>query len=436
MPVRTADAADGVVRAAEGAVDATDGAVDATHAGAVARGPGTPRPTVAESGAEPRQPGPEINAAMSTTPAQREPTRHRRLDRSRQMLVGAVLGIVVLVAGVIVVTRLFGDDDSSEVVFGADEMSGGLALMSGGDADVEMITVGRPEEQAWSTGNGRILPSSAANSDQDWYMLFNVDDGIIYRGQPTTQVRIEIEFFDAGPDQFRLEYDSTTSTHRESELFSKTGTGDFRTATSRSTTPTSGIARTAATSGSTSSPTGPRSFAGSPSSSVDPAHRSAGGRSGAENLEVRRRPPGQRGSNGFGNRSKGDGRVPMSVVTVLGRPSDRRAPRRTTAAASCGRAPCSRPARSDVAGTAGAWNGGRGERRLGNREPAVVAAHLDEVSGASGVLDDAMSDSGDDHVTRLGRPPSRTGRSRRRSTASTRRCAALWSRVRDQRPSP
>jgi predicted amidohydrolase YtcJ len=67
-------------------------------------------------------------------------------------------------------------------------------------------------------------------------MQFRVDDSVLFAGSPTTQVRIEVEYFDQGTDSFFLQYDAAAGapygdgTINETELFSKTDSGSFKTA--------------------------------------------------------------------------------------------------------------------------------------------------------------------------------------------------------------
>lgn len=123
-----------------------------------------------------------------------------------------------------------------EVFFDFDHTSNGLSMCSGGDVDTEVVNVGDAQEQAWRTGNGRVLPSPDGNTEQDWYMQFQVDDDFIYEGSPTSQVRIEIEYLDEGTDKFNIQYDAVSGgpsgdgQFKESDDVTKTGTGEFKTA--------------------------------------------------------------------------------------------------------------------------------------------------------------------------------------------------------------
>ncbi len=126
--------------------------------------------------------------------------------------------------------------DAVEVVFDPDHTSNGLYLGSGGDVDTEIVIVGEPEEQAWRTGNGRILPSPDGNSVEDSYMEFQIDDDYFYRVSSDSQARIEIEYLDEGTDEFNVQYDAESGGPygngilKDTDFIAKTDSGDFKTA--------------------------------------------------------------------------------------------------------------------------------------------------------------------------------------------------------------
>ncbi len=103
---------------------------------------------------------------------------------------------------------------------------------AGGDADLELVAV--DGEVAWRTGTGRILPSTDYNQTADYYMIVDVDDEFIYRGAPTSDVVIELEYLDHGIDRFRLEYDAVAGgpsgdgQFKETDWVSKTDSGEFK----------------------------------------------------------------------------------------------------------------------------------------------------------------------------------------------------------------
>jgi len=128
------------------------------------------------------------------------------------------------------------DSEAKVVLYDQNHTSNGLNLDAGGDVDTEIVTFGSPQEQAFRTGNGQVLPSPDGNTDQDWYMQFQVDDDFIYQGSPTSQVRIEIEYLDEGTDKFNIQYDALSGGEsgdgrfKESDVVNKTGSGEFKTA--------------------------------------------------------------------------------------------------------------------------------------------------------------------------------------------------------------
>ena len=116
----------------------------------------------------------------------------------------------------------------------------GLFLDSGGDVDTEVVRVGTSSAPARRTGNGMALAASDGNTTVDWYMQFRVDDSVLFEGKPTTHVRIEIEYFDEGRDQFRIQYDALEPSgpfgdgrFTDSWQIQKTDSGTFKTVTLR-----------------------------------------------------------------------------------------------------------------------------------------------------------------------------------------------------------
>lgn len=124
----------------------------------------------------------------------------------------------------------------TEIVFDADHLTGDLVMATGGDVDTEAVVVGSPGESAWRSGNGRVLASPDGNAEPDWYIQFEVDDGFVHEGLPTSHVTIEVEFFDEGNDSFNIQYDAAGSGSiggsgfKDSEIVNKTGTREFKTA--------------------------------------------------------------------------------------------------------------------------------------------------------------------------------------------------------------
>jgi hypothetical protein len=112
----------------------------------------------------------------------------------------------------------------------------GLEMDTTGDVDTEAVVVGSTNEEARRTGNGQALPSDDGNDIGDHYLQFRVDDAFLFEGSPTSHVRIEVEYYDSGTDQFSLQYDAFTDgpfgdgRFKDADSFQKAGSGEFRTA--------------------------------------------------------------------------------------------------------------------------------------------------------------------------------------------------------------
>lgn len=111
-----------------------------------------------------------------------------------------------------------------------------LILDSGGDVDTEIVSVGEPAVEARRMGNGEVLPSIDGNEDEDHYMQFRIDDDVLFEGSPTTNVQIEVEYYDEGTGSFNIQYDALSGgpnrdgTFKESEPVDKADKGSFQTA--------------------------------------------------------------------------------------------------------------------------------------------------------------------------------------------------------------
>ena len=120
------------------------------------------------------------------------------------------------------------------IVLGRESIEQGLFLDQEGDADTEVVSVGSPPGEGRRTGSGRALPSPDGNQVEDYYLQLRVDDGAIYAASPTTNVRIEVEFFDEGTDTFCVEYDALSGgpygdgRFRATAQVTKTNSGHFR----------------------------------------------------------------------------------------------------------------------------------------------------------------------------------------------------------------
>ena len=127
--------------------------------------------------------------------------------------------------------------DQDIAVFDFEHQSSGLILDHEGDVDVEVINVGESGEKAFLTGNGATLTAQDGNTDPDCAMRLDVDDELIFAGEPSTKVKIEIEYLDDGTDTFNVQYDSINgeevdgSIFTDSEIVTKTGSGEIKTAT-------------------------------------------------------------------------------------------------------------------------------------------------------------------------------------------------------------
>ncbi len=106
----------------------------------------------------------------------------------------------------------------------------GIVQHTGGDVDTEVVTVGSPPVEARRSGNGQVLPSPDGNLVADYYMKFDVDDNFIFNGNPTSRIRIEVEYFDQGTDKFGIQYDAPDANFRNTALATKGDTGEFRVA--------------------------------------------------------------------------------------------------------------------------------------------------------------------------------------------------------------
>jgi hypothetical protein len=128
-------------------------------------------------------------------------------------------------------------DWGDEVTWFADDpfAAGGLELDVTGDVDTEAVVVGGTNEEARRTGNGEALPSDDGNDIGDHYIQFRVDDSFIYEGSPTGHVRIEVDYYDVGTDEFSLQYDAFSGgpfgdgRFKDAEPVQKTDSGEFRT---------------------------------------------------------------------------------------------------------------------------------------------------------------------------------------------------------------
>jgi len=121
--------------------------------------------------------------------------------------------------------------DNEPLVFDADHMDSGLTLHSGGDVDVELVSLDNVRTLVFRTGSCDVLPAEDGNEDFDVALRILVNDDLIYKGLPTSRVEIEVEYLDQGRDQFNIQYDSVSGDpFTNTEWITKTGTDQFKTA--------------------------------------------------------------------------------------------------------------------------------------------------------------------------------------------------------------
>ena len=135
------------------------------------------------------------------------------------------------------VSYLSSNQVTLSITLGSQNVEQGITLDSGGDVDTEVVSVGSPAVQARRTGNGAALPSQNSNSIPDNYMQFKVNDTALYAGQPTSHLRLEVEYLDQGIDSFIIQYDGKSGgpfgdgRFEPAVRLTKTNTNQFRTAT-------------------------------------------------------------------------------------------------------------------------------------------------------------------------------------------------------------
>jgi hypothetical protein len=112
-----------------------------------------------------------------------------------------------------------------------------LQLQLGYESDTEAIMAGDPQEPAYRTGGGEILPSDDGNEMGDHFIQFNIDDSFLHGGIPTQSVQIEVEYLDEGTDMFFIEYDGENDQgpfgdgrFAGTRVVTKTDSGEVRTA--------------------------------------------------------------------------------------------------------------------------------------------------------------------------------------------------------------
>lgn len=118
---------------------------------------------------------------------------------------------------------------SLSIILGKNELKG-ITLDQGGDVDTKVDAIGDPPVDAWSSGNGAALPARDGNDVPDSYIQFKVDDNQLSSGKPTSHVRVEVEYYDAGTDSFAIQYDAIPGAFADGGSVVKTDTNTLKTA--------------------------------------------------------------------------------------------------------------------------------------------------------------------------------------------------------------
>ena len=101
-------------------------------------------------------------------------------------------------------------DGALTIDIGTSTESQHLILDTGGDVDTEPVTVGETAVPARRSGNGKSLSASDGNTTPDSYFQFRADNSVLFEGQPTSSVFLEVEYLDEGADTFSIQYDGET----------------------------------------------------------------------------------------------------------------------------------------------------------------------------------------------------------------------------------
>lgn len=119
---------------------------------------------------------------------------------------------------------------SLSITLGTVNTSQGIALDQGGDVDTQVETKGSPPVEIRRSGNNGVIPAADGNSIPDSYLQFNVDDLQLFAGKPSSHIRLEVDFFDAGKDSFSLQYDALSGKFAGNSTTWKANTNTFKTA--------------------------------------------------------------------------------------------------------------------------------------------------------------------------------------------------------------
>ena len=110
----------------------------------------------------------------------------------------------------------FSDYNLVEKDLGTSEIYRGLSHPQNSDGDTVVATIGGQE--------GRRCSASG-----DIYFYFNVSDGIMYNGSPST-VYLRVEYYDSAGGYIKPQYDSTSNSYANATQLNFTGTNTWKTA--------------------------------------------------------------------------------------------------------------------------------------------------------------------------------------------------------------
>jgi len=121
----------------------------------------------------------------------------------------------------------------ASIILGEQNIENDIRLDSGGDVDTVAVQINGVE--ARQSGNGTPLVSPDDNDVPDYFTQFNLDDNLMFAGQPTRHVRVEVDYLDQGTDTFSLQYDASPILGFDGRFASgggvaKTDSGEWKTA--------------------------------------------------------------------------------------------------------------------------------------------------------------------------------------------------------------
>lgn len=121
----------------------------------------------------------------------------------------------------------------ASITLGEEIIENGIRLDHGGDVDTVAVQINGIA--ALQSGNGTTLESPDGNNTPDFFLQFNLDDNLMFAGQPTRHVRVEVDYLDQGTDSFSLQYDAGPAPGFDGRFsggggVAKTDSGEFKTA--------------------------------------------------------------------------------------------------------------------------------------------------------------------------------------------------------------